>query len=101
MVQYGAIDHMPPYNLSRGVVLFFPNGTIHVVPPLILHHNTEMATELYTLAYHYSTDPAPRVLVTPPHLSNKHTLTLLLMLPRLLHSSFLWHGDPLSVGQEL
>ena len=35
MVQYGAIDHVPSYNLSRGVVLFFPNCTTHVVPPLV------------------------------------------------------------------
>ena len=34
MVQYGAIDHVPSYNLSRGVVLFFPNCATHVVPPL-------------------------------------------------------------------
>ena len=34
MVQYGAIDHVPSYNLSRGVVLFFPNCTTCVVPPL-------------------------------------------------------------------
>ena len=30
VVQYGAIDHVPSYYLSRGIVLFFP----HIVPPL-------------------------------------------------------------------
>ena len=34
MVQYGAIDHVLSYNLSRGVVLSFPNCTTCVVPPL-------------------------------------------------------------------
>ena len=34
VVQYGAIDHVPSYNLSRGVVLFVPNCTTHVVPLL-------------------------------------------------------------------
>ena len=36
VVQYGAIDHMPSYCWSRGVVvLFFSNCTTHVVPPLL------------------------------------------------------------------
>ena len=30
-----AIDHVPSYNLSHGIVLFFPNCTMHVVPPLV------------------------------------------------------------------
>ena len=34
MVQYGAIDHVPSYKLSRGVVLFSANCTTRVVPPL-------------------------------------------------------------------
>ena len=34
VVQYGAIDHVPSYNLSHGVVLFFSNCTTCVVPPL-------------------------------------------------------------------
>ena len=35
VVQYGVIDHVPSYNLSRGVVVFFSNCTMHVVPPLL------------------------------------------------------------------
>ena len=34
VVQYGAIDHVPSYKLSRGVVLFSANCTTRVVPPL-------------------------------------------------------------------
>ena len=36
VVQYGAIDHVLSYNLSCGVVSFFPNCTTRVVPPLAL-----------------------------------------------------------------
>ena len=39
MVQYGAIDHVPSYNLSHGVVLFVPNCTTRVVPPLLLSYS--------------------------------------------------------------
>ena len=34
VVQYGAIDHVLSYNLSRGVLLFVSNCTTRVVPPL-------------------------------------------------------------------
>ena len=34
VVQYSAIDHMLSYYVSRGIVLFFPNYTMHVIPPL-------------------------------------------------------------------
>ena len=43
MVQYGAIDHVPSYNLSRGVVLFFPNCTTRVVPPLGVSFNIKIS----------------------------------------------------------
>ena len=38
VVQYGAIDHVLLYKLSRGVVLFSTNCTTRVVPPLHTHY---------------------------------------------------------------